>query len=176
MPNRLGLLHVRDKCPESEVLSQADIDNALQERENKLKCLMEKPAELQHEEAVKLGTYYRYLLDSFSCIWYLNWTPGLKTEADEVEKFVASNCQEVNKDKWLCPLSGKKFKAPEFIRKHILNKFADQVEKVKQETQFYNNYLRDPKRPELPERPPVPKPTPTAALNPTIESDGNAPF
>ena len=68
MPNRLGLLHVRDKCPESEVLSQADIDNTLQERENKLKCLMEKPAELQHEEAVKLGTYYRYLLDSSSCI------------------------------------------------------------------------------------------------------------
>ena len=85
-----------------------------------------------------------------------------------MEKFIASNCQEINKDKWLCPLSGKKFKAPEFIRKHILNKFAEQVEKVKQETQFYNNYLRDPKRPELPERPPVTK-SPSKA---TIESAG----
>ena len=85
-----------------------------------------------------------------------------------MEKFIASNCQEINKDKWLCTLSGKKFKAPEFIRKHILNKFAEQVEKVKQETQFYNNYLRDPKRPELPERPPVTK-SPSKAK---IETDG----
>ena len=102
------------------------------------------------------------------CILNLNITLGLRTEADEVEKFIASNCQEINKDKWLCTLSGKKFKAPEFIRKHILNKFAEQVEKVKQETQFYNNYLRDPKRPELPERPPVTKPP----SKPTIETEG----
>ena len=92
---------------------------------------------------------------------------GLKIEEDEVEKFVSSNCQEVNKDKWLCPLSGKKFKAPEFIKKHIFNKFSDQVEKVKQESQFYNNYLRDPARPELPERPQVTKPKPPTPPSPT---------
>ena len=92
---------------------------------------------------------------------------GLKIEEDEVEKFVSSNCQEVNKDKWLCPLSGKKFKAPEFIKKHIFNKFSDQVEKVKQESQFYNNYLRDPIRPELPERPQVAKPKPAPPPSPT---------
>ena len=57
------------------------------------------------------------------------------------------------KDKWLCPLSGKKFKGPDFIRKHIFNKYAENVDVVKQETMFFNNYLKDPVRPELPENP-----------------------
>ena len=51
----------------------------------------------------------------------------------------------------MCPLSGKKFKAPDFIRKHIFNKLPEELEKVKRETEFYNNYIRDPSRPELPE-------------------------
>ena len=37
---------------------------------------------------------------------------GMKNEDDEVEKFVMANTQELGKDKWLCPLSGKKFKGP----------------------------------------------------------------
>lgn len=45
----------------------------------------------------------------------------------EVEKFIQSNTQELAKDKWLCPLSGKKFKGPDFIRKHIFNKHAEKV-------------------------------------------------
>ena len=51
----------------------------------------------------------------------------------EVEKFVTANTQELAKDKWLCPISGKKFKGPEFVRKHIFNKHAEKVEEVKQE-------------------------------------------
>lgn len=51
----------------------------------------------------------------------------------EVEKFVQSNTQELAKDKWLCPLSGKKFKGPEFVRKHIFNKHGEKVEEVKKE-------------------------------------------
>ena len=31
----------------------------------------------------------------------------LKNEEEEVEKFVMANTQELAKDKWLCPLSGK---------------------------------------------------------------------
>lgn len=45
----------------------------------------------------------------------------------EVEKFIQSNTQELAKDKWLCPLSGKKFKGPDFIRKHIFNKHGEKV-------------------------------------------------
>jgi hypothetical protein len=41
-----------------------------------------------------------------------------------------ANTQELGKDKWLCPLSGKKFKGPDFIRKHIFNKHGEKVEEV----------------------------------------------
>ncbi len=41
-----------------------------------------------------------------------------------------ANTQELGKDKWLCPLSGKKFKGPDFVRKHIFNKHAEKVEEV----------------------------------------------
>ena len=59
-----------------------------------------------------------------------------------------ANTQELGKDKWLCPLSGKKFKGPDFVRKHIFNKHAEKVEEVKKEVKYYNNYLKDPKRPQ----------------------------
>lgn len=71
----------------------------------------------------------------------------------EVEKFVQANTQELSKDKWLCPLSGKKFKGPDFIRKHIFNKHAEKVNEVMTEAEYFNNYLKDPKRPQLPEHP-----------------------
>lgn len=58
---------------------------------------------------------------------------GAKDTESEVEKFVGANTQELAKDKWLCPLSGKKFKGPEFVRKHIFNKHGEKVEEVKKE-------------------------------------------
>lgn len=39
---------------------------------------------------------------------------GRKDPEQEVEKFVTSNTQELGKDKWLCPLSGKKFKVCDY--------------------------------------------------------------
>ena len=44
-----------------------------------------------------------------------------------------ANTQELAKDKWLCPLSGKKFKGPEFVRKHLFNKHGEKVEDVKKQ-------------------------------------------
>uniref|UniRef100_A0A8C7SE56 Serrate RNA effector molecule homolog n=1 Tax=Oncorhynchus mykiss TaxID=8022 RepID=A0A8C7SE56_ONCMY len=81
---------------------------------------------------------------------------GRKDPEQEVEKFVLANTQELGKDKWLCPLSGKKFKGPEFVRKHILNKHGDKIEEVKREVMFFNNFLMDAKRPSLPEMKPPP--------------------
>lgn len=78
---------------------------------------------------------------------------GAKDIDAEVEKFIAANTQELAKDKWLCPLSGKKFKGPDYIRKHIMSKHAEKVEEVKKEVEYFNNYLKDPKRPQLPEHP-----------------------
>ena len=68
-------------------------------------------------------------------------------------RYFQANTQELGKDKWLCPLSGKKFKGPDFVRKHIFNKHGEKVDEVKKEVQYYNNYLKDPKRPQLPENP-----------------------
>jgi len=144
MPNRCGIFHVRSQIKENTV-ANSEIEDHNKNMEKKLKALLDIRSDLSDEEANKLG---------------------LKTEADEVEKFISSNCQEVAKDKWLCPLSGKKFKGPEFIRKHIFNKYSENVDVVKQETLFFNNYLKDPTRPELPENPqkkttvPNPKPAP----------------
>ncbi len=60
-------------------------------------------------------------------------TPFSLTMCTEVEKFINANTQELAKDKWLCPLSGKKFKGPDFVRKHIFNKHGEKVEEVKKE-------------------------------------------
>ena len=43
------------------------------------------------------------------------------------------NIQKLSESKYLCPLSGKKFKGPEFVRKHILNKHMDKVDACRQE-------------------------------------------
>lgn len=66
---------------------------------------------------------------------------GAKEAESEVEKFVAANTQELAKDKWLCPLSGKKFKGPEFVRKHIFNKHGEKIEEVKKEVSFLNTIV-----------------------------------
>ena len=38
-------------------------------------------------------------------------------------------------------------KGPDFVRKHIFNKHAEKLEEVKKEVEYFNNYLRDAKRP-----------------------------
>lgn len=85
---------------------------------------------------------------------------GKKDADQEVEKFILANAQELAKDKWLCPLSGKKFKGPEFVRKHILAKHMDKVDEVRQEVAYFNNYLSDTRRPQLPEHPASRQPLP----------------
>ena len=54
-----------------------------------------------------------------------------------MEKFVTSNTQELAKDKWLCPLSGKKFKGPDYVKKHIFNKHGEKIEEVKKEVRLF---------------------------------------
>lgn len=65
----------------------------------------------------------------------------------EVEKFVTANTQELAKDKWLCPLSGKKFKGPEFVRKHIFTKHNEKIEEVKKEVRCNGILIKE--RPHL---------------------------
>ena len=44
----------------------------------------------------------------------------------QVEKFLVANTQELGKDKWLCPLSGKKFKVRHAaMLPHMLTELGD---------------------------------------------------
>ncbi|KAL5013560.1 hypothetical protein ScPMuIL_007830 [Solemya velum] len=145
MPHRCGIMHARGVVPPGKV-TQSDVNEWMTNFETKTKHLVEVNDQLNGEEALKLGkkdpdTYpFRFSLFILDC-------------DTEVEKFVTSNTQELAKDKWLCPLSGKKFKGPEFVRKHLFSKHSEKVEEVKTEVSFFNNYLVDPKRPSLPEHP-----------------------
>ena len=84
----------------------------------------------------------------------------LETQSAGIYAFVSlthNDTLELSADKYtngyfVGVMSGKKFKGPDFVRKHIFNKHNEKVEEVKKEVQYYNNYLRDPKRPQLPEK------------------------
>ncbi|KAH0626042.1 hypothetical protein JD844_000745 [Phrynosoma platyrhinos] len=138
MPNRCGIIHVRGPIPPNRV-THREVAEWQKLFEDKLTPLFSVRESLSEEEAQKMGK---------------------KDPEQEVEKFVTANTQELGKDKWLCPLSGKKFKGPEFVRKHIFNKHAEKIEEVKKEVAFFNNFLMDAKRPALPElklnQPPIP--------------------
>ncbi|XP_068145180.1 serrate RNA effector molecule homolog isoform X2 [Drosophila tropicalis] len=134
MPNRCGIIHARGPAPMK--VTSNDIQEYIKSYEGKLQQFLTKTVLLTDDDIKDLGA---------------------KDAETEVEKFVQANTQELAKDKWLCPLSGKKFKGPEFIRKHIFNKHEEKVDEVRKEVQFFNNYLRDPKRPQLPEHPGTPK-------------------
>ena len=54
-----------------------------------------------------------------------------------MERFIEVNTQKLAENKYLCPLSGKKFKGPDFVRKHIFNKHNDKVNAVRQEVSTY---------------------------------------
>ncbi|CAL9694822.1 unnamed protein product [Knipowitschia caucasica] len=144
MPHRCGLMHVRGPLPVGKITA-AEVSEHVKMSEQRMAPLLCLSENVSEEEAVRLGK---------------------KDPEQEVEKFLTANTQELSKDKWLCPLSGKKFKAPEFVRKHILNKHGDKVDAVRQEVQFFNNFLLDPKRPTLPENKPLPPPAPPAAMQP----------
>ncbi|XP_045596683.1 serrate RNA effector molecule homolog isoform X3 [Procambarus clarkii] len=131
MPNRCGIMHARGIPPSSKVTPQ-EVQDYCRAFENKIGSFLQPLTKLSEDESKKLG---------------------LKEAEEEVEKFVQSNTQEVAKDKWQCPLCGKKFKGAEYVHKHILIKHAEKVKEVKKEVDYFNNYLRDPKRPQLPEYP-----------------------
>lgn len=131
MPNRCGIIHARGPAPQNKV-TPTEIQEYTRNFESKMSSFLAKSQPIEPEELKQLGC---------------------KDMDDEVEKFVAANTQELAKDKWLCPLSGKKFRGPDYIRKHIFNKHAEKVDEVKKEVEYFNNYLKDPKRPQLPEHP-----------------------
>ncbi len=76
----------------------------------KCNAMINEGARLDEEEIKKLGT---------------------KDEEEEIKKFIEANTQQLGPEKYLCPLSGKKFKGPEFVKKHLLVKHHDKIEAVR---------------------------------------------
>lgn len=132
MPNRCGIMFTRPSQNASTNMktTQDEIANYIKQFEAKMKPYVEYKEKLDQATAKKLG---------------------IKDRKSEVEKFIKTNTQELAADRWLCPLSGKKFKGPEFIRKHLFYKHMDKITEVKKEVEYFNNYLCDPKRPQLSE-------------------------
>ncbi|XP_031357420.1 serrate RNA effector molecule homolog isoform X1 [Photinus pyralis] len=129
MPNRCGILHARGPPPTTKTDLSQFIGVPI---EAKMAHFL--PDKTNREENKNDGKLVSL---------------ALKDVDMEIDKFVQANTRELAKDKWLCPLSGKKFKGPDFVRKHIFNKHTEKIEEVKKEVEFFNNYLRDPKRPML---------------------------
>ncbi|CAI2731903.1 unnamed protein product [Schistosoma spindalis] len=148
MPHRCGILHARGDRGINPVpgarssglaFTQREINDHLQNFALKLRTLIEVPKDLTEEEMKKLG---------------------MRDPEKAAEEFVEANIQKRTGKKkpfkvvWVCPLSDKKFREPIFVRKHIFNKHMDKVEAAKKDNAiFYNNYLKDPRRPSLPEAP-----------------------
>jgi hypothetical protein len=131
MPHRCGIMHVRGPVPRGKV-TQHDLADWLQSFDVRITPFVNLIVTLDDAEVIKLGK---------------------KKDEEEIEKFIVANTQELAKDKWLCPLSGKKFKGPEFVRKHILTKHLDKIDELKKDVIYFNTYLADPRRPQLPEHP-----------------------
>ncbi|CAG9581392.1 unnamed protein product [Danaus chrysippus] len=141
MPNRCGIMHARSGPPPNKP-TQQEIQDYIKTFEGKMSAFLQDVKPLTDEELQKLG---------------------IKDSEAEVEKFIQANTQELSQDKWLCPLSGKKFKGPDFIRKHIFNKHAEKVDEVRREVSYFNAYVKDVRRPQQPEQPARAAPQPVHA-------------
>jgi len=128
MPMRCGIIHVRSQP--LEAACKKDIHENFTTNTSKLDGVVTEEQRATDADAKRLG---------------------FKTEDTEVDNFIKANTQELAKDKWLCPLSGKKFRGPEFVKKHIMMKHTDSLDNVKREVEYFNNYIFDMKRPCFPE-------------------------
>ena len=143
MPNRFGLIHIRGRASKDRI-RRTMIEAHMKNQEEKMRPFMEKVTSLSDLEVTALG---------------------IRDEDQEVERFIRANIQELKPGRYLCPLSGKKFKGEDYVRKHIESKFGGRLEEVRNVVKSFNNYLRDRNRPQSkPERIPY-RPQITASNN-----------
>ncbi|KAM7533978.1 hypothetical protein Aperf_G00000111582 [Anoplocephala perfoliata] len=143
MPHQCGIFHVRDtiegRTSGTPTVFQYEVNDYISNFNAKIANMLDMPRDLTDAEIEVLGA---------------------RNPEKAAEEFIEANIQKRTSKKkpckvvWVCPLSDKKFREPIFVRKHILNKHMDKVETAKKDNAiFFNNYLRDPKRPSLPEAP-----------------------
>ena len=153
MPNRCGVLHVRGSI-EQKSSYNSNITNIL----NGMNINYFDPLSIKK---VQIDEWLRLFDQNIRS--YVDYRDrielevakrlGLKELNVEIEKFISANCQKVEKDIWLCPLSGKKFKGADYVKKHIETKHRDKLLELRKEVEFFNRFVYDPKRPYLPEHP-----------------------
>ncbi|KAF5401874.1 Serrate RNA effector molecule [Paragonimus heterotremus] len=145
MPHPCHLIHVRP--------SRADVNKALN-RVTQKDGLPTAPPDYDSLFTNQLKRLVRLIrpLDETECKRL-----GLRDIDEVVENFVKSNTRRKRRKTdviWVCLLSDKKFRDPIYVKKHIMNKHLDKVETVKKDTAlFFNNYILDPMRPQLPLEP-----------------------
>ncbi|KAF8570788.1 hypothetical protein P879_00108 [Paragonimus westermani] len=145
MPHPCHLIHVRP--------SWADVNKALN-RVTQKDGLLTAPPDYDSLFTSQLKRLVRLIrpLDETECKRL-----GLRDIDEVVENFVKSNTRRKRRKTdviWVCLLSDKKFRDPIYVKKHIMNKHLDKVETVKKDTAlFFNNYILDPMRPQLPLEP-----------------------
>lgn len=69
-----------------------------------------------------------------------------RDEEDEVAEMIRRSTKPMkhaDQDVYQCTLSGKLFKTPDFVEKHIYSKHQDKIDEARQEATYFNNYLLD---------------------------------
>ncbi|CEF63243.1 Serrate RNA effector molecule homolog [Strongyloides ratti] len=139
MPSKCGVLHIRAEPMQqfrnaetgSYNIADSFIENHIKDFNAKLSNNVLHSGIVTEEEMIKLGK---------------------KDPDTEEENFINANCIELQPGKWLCELSGKKFKNADFVKKHLRTKHQAKIEEARAYADFYNNYISDPRRLQDPEQ------------------------
>ena len=124
MPSRLSQISVRG--PTNNFATIKEVNQHISDVSTSIGNFLGKSQPLSHNDMLLLGK---------------------RNEDTSIENFIQENTKMIEAEKYLCPLSGKKFKGPEYVRKHIHNKHNDKIDEVKLEVQYFNRYLADKCRP-----------------------------
>ncbi|KAI8327951.1 hypothetical protein BD560DRAFT_417555 [Blakeslea trispora] len=64
----------------------------------------------------------------------------------EVDEFVKEHVLKEHESKFKCQVTGcsKAFKGFDYVEKHILSKHPEEIDRIRNEVEYYNNYVLDP--------------------------------
>jgi hypothetical protein len=72
---------------------------------------------------------------------------GTYESTSDIEAFYKEKTIQIDTEKFRCSLCSKLFKASEFVHKHFHLKHEEDLQKVTEDVDYFNNYLRDANRP-----------------------------
>lgn len=125
-PQRIGLIFTRQQIPPTTFEApHKTLKEFIEAQDLRLKAFFDKP------------------IVSAEDLKFL----GYRNPEEQIENFIYQHTHEIRPGKYECKITKKKFVQPEFVRKHMLNKCTQQLDDVKHDTEFFNNYIADTKRP-----------------------------